>query len=64
MTFSAIQRNDTAGYLNGNGVTEINAEKYNKPFKQRFTYYNGAFVYKNMVIFERGYKKQKDIKKE
>ncbi|WP_300458586.1 alpha-amylase family protein [Desulfobacula sp.] len=53
-----IQRKDTAGYLNGKGITEINAERYKAPFNERFSYYNGAFEYKRMVIFERGTKKR------
>jgi hypothetical protein len=58
--FFGIRRNDSAGYLNGRGVSEIDAEKYKKPFNQRFTYYSGAFDYKNIVIFERG-TQQKNI---
>lgn len=60
-TLFGIQRDDTAGYLNGEGVTEINAEKYQSSFNERFTYYNGAFDYKDIVIFERG-TKNKDFK--
>ncbi len=56
-----IKRNDSAGYLNGKGVTEIDAEKYTKPFDKRFTYYNGAFDYQDITIFERG-TKNKDVR--
>ncbi|MDA3788723.1 MAG: beta-galactosidase, partial [Desulfobacula sp.] len=51
-----IQRDDTAGYLNGKGITEINGEKYQSLFNERFTYYKGAFDYKDIEIFERGTK--------
>jgi hypothetical protein len=51
-----VQRDDTARYLNGKGITEIDAEKYGKPFNQRFTYYNGAFEYKQIVIVKRATK--------
>ena len=54
-----VDRNDGPGYLNGKGLTEINAEKYNAPFNERFTYYNGAFEQNGLVIFERGTKRAK-----
>ncbi|MDY6971979.1 MAG: beta-galactosidase trimerization domain-containing protein [Thermodesulfobacteriota bacterium] len=49
-----IIRNDSDGYLNGKGITEIDAEKYEKPFLERFTFNNGAYRHKDIVVFERG----------
>ncbi len=40
--------------MNGSGITEINAEKYQQPFLKRLTYYDGAYHYKDIVVFERG----------
>ncbi|NOX32925.1 MAG: hypothetical protein GXP56_04205 [Deltaproteobacteria bacterium] len=54
----SVKRNDITGYLNGKGITEINAEQYKKPFDKRFTYYKGAFDFKGIVIFERGTQKR------
>jgi hypothetical protein len=51
-----IVRDETAGYMNGVGLTEIDGEKYQKPFLDRFSYYDGAFRYKDLVVFERGTK--------
>jgi hypothetical protein len=51
-----IVRNESAGYMNGVGLTEIDGEKYQKPFLDRFSYYEGAFRYKDLVVFERGTK--------
>jgi hypothetical protein len=51
-----IVRDETAGYMNGVGLTEIDSEKYQKPFLDRFSYYGGAYRYKDMVVFERGTK--------
>jgi len=49
-----IQRNENQGYMNGDGLTEIDGEKYQAPFLERFTYYDGAYRYKGIVVFERG----------
>jgi len=49
-----VLRNESAGYMNGGGLTEIDGEKYTKPFLRRFTYYDGAYRYKDIVVFERG----------
>jgi hypothetical protein len=49
-----IRRDDGAGYLNGKGLAEIDGEKYQEPFLQRFTHYAGALRYKDIVMFERG----------
>ena len=52
--FFGIKRDDSAGYLNGKGITEINAEKYRSDFSDRFTFYKGAEYFKHLVIVERG----------
>ena len=51
-----IERDEQAGYMNGKGLTEIDGEKYQQPFLERFTYYDGAYRYKDIVVFERGTK--------
>lgn len=51
-----IKRDESAGYMNGKGLTEIDGEKYQQPFLERFTYYDGAYRYKDVVVFERGTK--------
>jgi hypothetical protein len=55
----AIIRDESEGYMNGNGLTEIDGERYNKPFLKRFTNYKGAYHYNNIVVFERGTKHRK-----
>ncbi|MCP4672189.1 MAG: hypothetical protein GY857_12885 [Desulfobacula sp.] len=47
-----IVRNDEPGYLNGNGLTEIDGEKYERPFLERFTLNDGAERFKKIVVFE------------
>lgn len=49
-----IRRDDTAGYFNGKGVTEIDAEKYTSDFPSRFTFYQGADYHNHLVKAERG----------
>jgi len=49
-----VVREESAGYMNGKGLTEIDGEKYKKPYLQRFTYYKNARRYKEIVVFERG----------
>ena len=49
-----IERNESYGYMNGAGLTEIDGEKYQKPFLERCPYYDGAYRYKNIVVFGRG----------
>ncbi|MEW6378711.1 MAG: alpha-amylase family protein [bacterium] len=49
-----IRRRESAGYMNGKGITEINAEKYRQPFLKRLSYYDGASRYKEIVVFELG----------
>lgn len=51
-----IDRDESAGYMNGVGLTEIDGEKYQKPFLDRFSNYEGAYRYKDIVVFERGTK--------
>jgi len=49
-----VRRDDGAGYMNGKGLAEIDGEKYQSPFLERFTHYDGARRYKGIVVFERG----------
>ncbi len=49
-----IMREGTKGYLDGKGMTEINGEKYQKPFLDRLTHHRGALKFKDITIFERG----------
>jgi hypothetical protein len=42
--------------MNGKGITEIDAEKYETPFLERFTYYSDAWRYGHILVFERGSK--------
>lgn len=51
-----INRDDTKGYFNRKGVTEIDAEKYTSDFLDRFTFYKGSNYHNNIVIAERGTK--------
>jgi hypothetical protein len=48
-----IQRDESKGYLDGKGITEINGELYQKPFIQRLRY-DGALRHDGIVVFERG----------
>ncbi|RLB78291.1 MAG: hypothetical protein DRH15_10265 [Deltaproteobacteria bacterium] len=59
-----IKRDESKGYMNGKGLTEIDAEKYQRPFLQRFTFYKGAYRYKGIVVFEQGTKAGKRTKAE
>ncbi len=52
-----IRRDDAAGYLNGKGVTEIDAEKHSAYFLDRFTFYKGADYVQHLVKVERGIQK-------
>jgi hypothetical protein len=51
-----IVRNELAGYMNGKGLTEVDAERYQRPFLDRLSYYEGAYRWKDIVVFERGTK--------
>jgi len=57
-----IARDESMGYMNGKGLTEIDAEKHQKPFLDRFSNYDGAYRYGDMVVFERGTKHRPDFK--
>ncbi|MGB2822808.1 MAG: beta-galactosidase trimerization domain-containing protein, partial [Phycisphaerae bacterium] len=48
-----IRRDESAGYLSGRGITEIDGEKYSRPFLDRLVY-DGALKHKGIVIYERG----------
>ena len=49
-----VQRDESRGYLNGQGITEVDAEEFQKPFAQRLQAYNGALQYRSLIVFERG----------
>jgi len=51
-----VLRDAPAGYMNGRGLTEIDGEENEKPFLKRFTYYDGAYRFQDIVVFERGTK--------
>jgi hypothetical protein len=51
-----IDRDESAGYMNGVALTEIEGEKYQEPFLKRLSNYEGAYRYKDLVVFERGTK--------
>ena len=57
-----VVRNESAGYMNGGGLTEIDGEKYQKSFLDRFSNYDGAYRYREIVVFERGTKHQRGCK--
>ena len=48
-----IERDESAGYLDGRGVTEIDGERYREPFLQRLRY-DGALRHGRIVVYERG----------
>jgi hypothetical protein len=49
-----IKRDESRGYLDGRGITEIDVEYASEPFPERLRAYDGAFRYRSMVVFERG----------
>ncbi len=55
-----IERDEIEGYMNGKGLTEIDGEKYQEPFLDRFTHYDGAHRHRGLVVFERGTKHVED----
>lgn len=48
-----IQRDESKGYLDGKGITEIDGELYTKPLLQRLKY-DGALRHDGIVVYERG----------
>lgn len=48
-----IERDESAGYLDGRGVTEIDGERYRQPFLERLRY-DGALRHGRIVVYERG----------
>jgi hypothetical protein len=48
-----IRRDESRGYLDGKGITEIDGEKYSRPFLERLAY-KGTLRQNGMVIYERG----------
>ena len=51
-----VMRDETRGYLNGQGITEVDAEQFRKPFPERLQAYRGALLFRSMIVFERGTK--------
>ena len=49
-----LRRDESSGYLNGQGLTEVDAEASQKPFPDRLRAYDGALQYGSMFVFERG----------
>ena len=49
-----VKRSESRGYMNGRGITEVDGEKYHRPFVERFTHYKNALRHQGMVVFERG----------
>jgi hypothetical protein len=49
-----IRRDESRGYLNGRGITEVNGEYSKRPFPERLWAYDGALQYRSMVVYERG----------
>jgi len=49
-----IRRDESRGYLDGRGITEIDGEYSSRPFPQRLRAYDNALRYRSMVVFERG----------
>ncbi len=49
-----IVRDESKGYLDGRGLTEIDAEYGNKPFQDRLRAYPGSLHKGPLVVFERG----------
>jgi hypothetical protein len=57
-----LRRDEDEGYLDGKSITEIDGEKYNRPFLQRLMY-GGAIRYKGIVVYERGTKASAAVSK-
>ena len=53
-TLFGIERNESSGFMNGKGLTEIDGEKYKAPFSERFTCYRGAKRHMGLPVIERG----------
>jgi hypothetical protein len=51
-----IRRDESRGYLNARGITEVNAEHFERPFPERLQAYDGALQYRSMIVYERGTK--------
>jgi hypothetical protein len=51
-----IARNESKGYLDGKGLTEVDAEYGGEPYPRRLHAYDGSLRQGSMVIFERGSK--------
>jgi hypothetical protein len=49
-----VTRDESKGYLDGGGLTEIDAEYGDRPFPERLRAYKGSLRKGSMVVFERG----------
>jgi hypothetical protein len=49
-----LVRDESDGYMNGKGLTEIDGERYEEPFLEKLTYYDGAYRHNGILVFERG----------
>ena len=49
-----VARDESRGYLDGKGMTEVDAEYGGKPFPERLRAYGGSVRKGSMVVFERG----------
>jgi hypothetical protein len=56
-----VARDESKGLLGGQGVTEIDGEKYNRPLPERLRY-DGALVHEGIAVYERGLTAAADAK--
>jgi hypothetical protein len=49
-----LRRDESRGYFNGRGITEVDAERFDRPFSERLRAYDGALQYRSMIVCERG----------
>jgi len=49
-----VRRSESDGYLDGKGLTEIDAEAFQQPLPARLRAYGGSTQYRSMIVFERG----------
>jgi hypothetical protein len=49
-----VRRSGSDGYLDGQGLTEIDAEAFRQPLPARLRGYGGAIQHRSMIVFERG----------
>jgi len=49
-----LRRDESLGYLDGRGITEVDANNFKKPLPERLQAYNASLRYRSMIVFERG----------